>query len=591
VTRRQAFMLVVSVVCVAEPQIAHASCVGSACDSLVRERQNRDLEKREKAAVKGKDLGEGGTKGCVGEKCGGTSIPKGSPSAKAQVNTPPQMNAARLQAHVHAPTQMNPPPLTRAAVLDAHIAKPLPQRGTLPAPQPCSQQPIGNGPPADRINGVRRCLLPTAPSSSLAASSTGAASFKIAGASLEPAAWGDLDGWMNDNHADAFATFQASCRPIVRTKHSDDIRPVRAALRDVCARAIGAGALDTEKARRFFETNFRPVRVHKLGEAAGFLTGYYEPIVDGSRFPTREFKVPIYRRPPDLLAAGATHPGGPFPNRGPAFRKTLSGEIVPYYDRAEIEDGALDGQQLEICWVRSTTEALAIQIEGSARIRLEDGTMLRINYDAHNGYPFVPVSRLLIDRNVIPRQQMSMRRLSEWIEANPDRAREIQRENRSLVFFRIVGLTNDREALGAQGIPLSAGRSIAVDSAVHVYGTPFFIEANLPLGGEPYRRTMIAQDTGSAITGPARADIYFGAGEEAGKMAGRVQQPGRFTMLLPGELTLEAANVNVPLPRARPATAPPVHPPPPLTIAGGEKLRSKFVLRAPSSGRRLGAVY
>src|SRR3984885_4014744 len=181
---------------------------------------------------------------------------------------------------------------------------------------------------------------------------------KIADAALEPASWDDLDGWASDDHASAFATFQASCRPIVRGRPAADVRPVRAALHATCARAVAAKSLDEPAARTFFETNFLPVRIRKLGDAAGFLTGYYEPVVEGSRFPTREFTVPIYRRPADLVAAGAANPGGPFPNSGGAFRKTASGELVPYYDRGEIEDGALDGQRLEICWPRSRIDAL-----------------------------------------------------------------------------------------------------------------------------------------------------------------------------------------------------------------------------------------
>jgi membrane-bound lytic murein transglycosylase A len=379
---------------------------------------------------------------------------------------------------------------------------------------------------------------------------------RIPNAALEPAGWNDLNGWIGDDHASAFATFQASCRPIVRSKVDDD-RPVRAALEGVCARAIKSGTLGEADARQFFENNFLPVRIRKLGDAAGFVTGYYEPIVDGSRFPTREFTVPLYRRPPDLMAAGATQPGGPFPNGGRAFRRGANGELVPYYDRAEIEDGALDGQHLEICWLRSATEALFIQIQGSARIRLEDGTMLRINYDAHNGYPYVPVGRVLIERGIIPREEMSMHRIREWMQAHPDEARDVRRQNRSMVFFRIVGLTDDGEALGAQGIPLSAGRSIAVDKALHVYGTPFFIAADLPIdsarAATPFRRTMIAQDTGSAIVGPARADLYFGAGDEAGLIAGRIRQAGQFAMLLPRDLDPVAAGAHMPLPRERPA--------------------------------------
>jgi membrane-bound lytic murein transglycosylase A len=426
---------------------------------------------------------------------------------------------------------------------------------------------------------------------------------KIPNATLEPVNWSDLDGWAGDNHANAFATFYASCRPIVRASalraeaaqihpvrdrivwsqptgdarkrptqskaaarkrpvrsrppvSPTESRPVRFALEQVCARAVTAGQLDPEAARQFFEANFVPVRIRKLGDASGFLTGYYEPIVDGSRFPTREFTVPLYRRPRDLVAPGVV-PRAPFPNTGQAFRQSPTGELVPYYDRGEIEDGALDGQHLEICWLRSAAYALSVQIEGSARVRLEDGTLLRVSYDAHNGYPFVPVSRLLIERHLVAREEMSNQRIREWMHNNPDGAKTVRRQNRQVVFFRIVGLNDDTEAIGAQGIPLTAGRSIAVDKALHAYGTPFFIEADLPLpdtpSQSPFRRLMIAQDTGSAIVGPARADLFFGAGEEAGKLAGRIQQSGRFAMLVPRELGLSMMNASVPLPPAKPA--------------------------------------
>jgi 3D (Asp-Asp-Asp) domain-containing protein len=267
------------------------------------------------------------------------------------------------------------------------------------------------------------------------------------------------------------------------------------------------------------------------------------------------FTVPLYRRPSDLVAPGAA-PDAPFPNTGRAFRQTPTGELVPYYDRGEIEDGALDGQHLEICWLRSAADALSVQIEGSARVRLEDGTLLRISYDAHNGYPFSPLGRLLIERRLVPGEEMSAQRIGEWLHDNPDGARMVRRQNRQVVFFRIVGLNDDTEALGAQGIPLTAGRSIAVDKALHDYGTPFFIEADLPQAGagsqSSFRRLMIAQDTGSAIIGPARADLYFGAGEEAGQMAGRIQQSGRFAMLVPRELGSSMTVASVPLPPAKP---------------------------------------
>jgi membrane-bound lytic murein transglycosylase A len=382
---------------------------------------------------------------------------------------------------------------------------------------------------------------------------------RLPDSALEPIDWNALEGWAADDHAAAFATFLVSCRPMLRTiPPQGETRPMYFALTNVCQRALAAGRLADEQARMFFERNFRPLRITKLGDSAGFLTGYYEPIVDGSRFPTGIFKVPIYRRPPDLVPPrNAT--GSSFPNKGQSLRRTASGELVPYYDRGEILDGALDGQHLEICWIKDQTETLLIQIQGSARVRLEDGTILRINYDAHNGYPFVPIGRILLERNIIAREEMSLERIREWMRANPQSAEEVRRQNRSFVFFRIAGLSDDREAIGAQGVPLTPERSIAVDNSVHVYGTPFFIQAGLPLTGQKrtdnFDRLMIAQDTGSAIVGPARADIYWGAGDRAAQLAGRLHQPGNFAMLVPREIDPAAAGTLMPLPPEKPPPA------------------------------------
>ena len=380
---------------------------------------------------------------------------------------------------------------------------------------------------------------------------------KVPDAQLEPIAWSALEGWTTDDHSLAFATFLASCRPLLRSGPGRrEARPMYFALKHVCRLALDAGRLAKDQAQLFFERNFRPMRIAKLGDSAGLLTGYYEPIVDGSRFPTPMFKVPIYRRPPDLVPP-LNSAGVGFPNKGTSLRRTSNGELVPYYDRGEILDGALDGQHLEICWIKNQADALMIQIEGAARVRLEDGTMLRINYDAHNGYPFVPVSRILIERNIIPRQEMSLERIREWMRANPENAEELRRQNRSFVFFRIVGLSDEREAVGAQGIPLTPGRSIAVDRLLHVYGTPFFLQAGLPLtaGSKSIRfdRLMIAQDTGSAIVGPARAEVFWGAGEEAGRVAGGVHHRATFAMLVPREVDPVAAGTRIPLPPEKPS--------------------------------------
>ena len=188
---------------------------------------------------------------------------------------------------------------------------------------------------------------------------------------------------------------------------------------------------------------------------------------------------------------------------------------------------------------------------------LEDGTLLRINYNSHNGYPYRSLSRVLVERNLLPREGLSMQRIRDWMAANPEEAPKVRAANRSYVFFRITGLSNESEPVGAQGVPLTPGRSIAVDQ-LHEYGTPFFIEANLPVESakrpSSFYRLTIAQDTGSAIVGPARADVYWGAGDEAGRIAGRIRHRGRFVMLLPRELDMIEAGRHMPLPLPKPRT-------------------------------------
>lgn len=381
---------------------------------------------------------------------------------------------------------------------------------------------------------------------------------KLADSQLEPVNWADLAGWTSDDHLAAFAAYQTSCKALRKIAHTDDHRPTYDALWNACRKAIGLQPQDSDAARTFFERNFQPVRVARLGEVDGLLTGYFEPIVQGSRLPNRNFHVPLYRRPPDLVAAGHKPGSVAFPNKGVRIgRLNEKRQLVPYYDRGAIEAGALDGQKLEICWLKDPLDLLAIQIEGSARVILEDGMPLRIKYDSHNGYPYRSISRVLIERDLLPREGLSMQRIRDWMAANPDEAPKVRAANRSYVFFRITGLSNEGEPVGAQGVPLTPGRSIAVDR-LHEYGTPFFIEANLPVESvnraSPFHRLVIAQDTGSAVVGPARADLYWGAGDDAGRIAGHIRHRGRFVMLLPRELDMIEAGRHMPLPPPKPRT-------------------------------------
>ena len=381
---------------------------------------------------------------------------------------------------------------------------------------------------------------------------------EISGSQYVPVAWADIAGWSEDDHLQAYKAFRVSCRPIAAQRSlPDDPKALGISLRDPCRAAKALDISNGARARAFFEERFLALRISRLGEDDGFVTGYYEPVLDGSRTQTDIYTVPVYRRPSNLFVRGVKRSASGLPNKGQVFRKIGRRKLVPYYDRAEIEDGAIAGRGLEICWLKDQTDLLFTQIQGSARVRLEDGSTMRINYDAHNGYPYTPVGRILIDRGIIPKEQMSMQKIREWMDQNPDGAKELRRQNRSYVFFREVHLSDNDEAVGAQGVPLTPGRSIAVDKALHVYGTPFFIEGELPIESEqsktPFHRLMIAQDTGSAIVGPARADLYFGAGADAGRVSGRLRHNMRFVMLVPKSLDPVTRGRKMPLPDPRPS--------------------------------------
>jgi membrane-bound lytic murein transglycosylase A len=381
---------------------------------------------------------------------------------------------------------------------------------------------------------------------------------EIANSQYEPMTWASIPGWAEDDQLAAFAAFLASCKPIVAQREAPkEPKALGISLREPCRAARASHIHDSAQARAFFERHFTPLRISRLGEAEGFVTGYYEPVLEGSRTYSEQFPVPVYRRPSNLFVRGVRPANASLPNKGEVFRKIGRRKLVPYYDRAEIEDGILSGRALEICYVRNFTELLFMQIQGSARIKLEDGSTIRLNYDAHNGQAYTAVGRILIERNIVAREEMSMQRIRDYMDSNSDAAKELRRQNKSYVFFREVQLSDKDEAVGAQGIPLTAGRSIAVDRFLHVYGTPFFIEGSLPIESDrsqtPFRRLMVSQDTGSAIVGPARADIYFGAGADAGRISGRLKNSARFVMLVPKSLDPVLAGKRMILPSARPS--------------------------------------
>jgi peptidoglycan lytic transglycosylase A len=383
--------------------------------------------------------------------------------------------------------------------------------------------------------GLALCLI------AAAGGPVSAHAMKLRNAQVEPVAFAALDGWIDDDHAAAFDAFLKSCSAILQGSPAmRAARPVYGGLFKVCERASTAGALNTEQARAFFEDNFKPVRIVPHGDTQGFFTGYYETEVEGSRFPSNEYTVPLYAAPADAV-------------------KRRKSKVFANFDRTKIEDGAIAGKGLEICYVKDPIDAFFAQIQGSTRVKLDSGKLLRLNYIGSNGQPYTPVGRFLIDRGIIAKEDMSMDRIREWMEANPEGGKELRRKNRSFVFFQEIALGEQDECIGAQGIPLTPLRSLAVDRNIHVYGTPIWVDAELPIASEKpdtkFRHLLFAQDTGSAIVGAARADIYFGHGEDISHIAGRIKQHGQFVMLVPRSVTVSGSapeKVDVPLPRPRP---------------------------------------
>ena len=358
----------------------------------------------------------------------------------------------------------------------------------------------------------------------------------------------DLDGWQKDDLATAFETYMKSCAAILQgTKAMRKARRIYGGLYNACEQATtlaAGGRVDSAQARKFFEDNFRPVRIlpemHTYGfytGADGFYTGYYESEVAGSRVKTDKFNVPLYGVPKRLAG-----------KRSKVFSR---------YDRKAIANGALKGKGLEICWIENPVDAFFAQIQGSTRVKLNDGELLRLNYIASNGKPYTPVGRILIEDGIIPAEEMSMDKIREYMEANPDKGEALRMKNRSYVFFSKTRLEPTDECIGAQGIQLTPWRSLAVDPKIHVYGQPIWIDAKFPIKSEApqdtFQHLMVAQDTGSAIRGVARADIYFGHGGDIPHIAGRIKQFGKFVMLVPKDVSVnDKKPALIALPRSRP---------------------------------------
>lgn len=334
---------------------------------------------------------------------------------------------------------------------------------------------------------------------------------------LKPANYAQIDGWEEDSSAEALPAFLKSCetfkkRPQTAKLHTTGVGGNYSDWREVCDKAASLQTTSEQDpiiAKQFFEENFQPYLATNNGNPEGRFTGYFEINLRGSYKKTAKYKYPVYKNP----------------------CKKEKGK--PYYCRADIVAGAMAGKGLELAWVDDPVEDFFLHIQGSGRIHMEDGTVLRIGYDGQNGHPYIPIGKVLIDSGEIPREKMSAQAIKDWLRSHPERTNEILNTNPSYVFFRVL---KEEGPIGAQGVALTPYRSMAVDKRFVPYGAPIFVNAALT-GSEnpnqPFNKLLIAQDTGGAIKGPVRGDLFFGNGEEAEHLAGHQNNLGRYFILLP----------------------------------------------------------
>jgi membrane-bound lytic murein transglycosylase A len=344
-----------------------------------------------------------------------------------------------------------------------------------------------------------------------------------------------LAGWGADAVGAALAALRRSCDAFARQAVDTPIGPGGLAgtasdWRAPCAAASVVDAGDDAASRRFFETTFQPFQLANNAEGTGLFTGYYEAELRGSRRREGPFTTPLLRRPPDLVMVelGLFRPAW----RGERIAgRVESGQLKPYASRAEIERGALAQRNLELLWVDDPVDAFFVQIQGSGRVRLPDGGTVRIGYDGQNGQAYVPIGRLLAERGELPRDAVSMQTIRGWLAAHPDAAAALMNENPSYVFFREM---QGEGPVGAQGVVLTAGRSLAVDRAFLPLGAPLWLDLeDAAEGNGRLRRLVVAQDTGGAIRGPVRGDLFWGFGPQAAERAGMMKDRGNYYLLLP----------------------------------------------------------
>jgi membrane-bound lytic murein transglycosylase A len=343
--------------------------------------------------------------------------------------------------------------------------------------------------------------------------------------SLAPGSYVQLAGWSADNVAQVLPAFVKSCDRIAKQQETALLDPNATGAnfgmvrdwRPLCQQAGALPAGDDAAARRFFESNFVPVLVASKGNTKGLFTGYWEVELDGSRTQGGPYQFPVYSRPPDLV------------------------DGKPYLDRGTIEDGALAGKGLEIMWLKSADDVFVLQMQGSGRIRLPDGSLVRLVYQANNNQPFVNISQMLMDNGTIPPAQFSDAAVRAWMRDNPDKAKELRRKDPLYVFFQE---RKGEGPVGYQGAVLTAERSLAVDHKFIPLGVPLWLDAHDKYRPVQVQHLVVAQDTGDGIVGPLRGDFYWGSGKNAQARGSDFYADGQYWVLLPKTVAARVASIN-----------------------------------------------
>lgn len=367
---------------------------------------------------------------------------------------------------------------------------------------------------------------------------------------LVKTSYASLPGWGRDNVADALTALQASCvaikqRPATKQMQMNNVGGTAASWTQACNALDGAyetALRDPNAGRQFVETWFEPYKITTSQGDNGLFTGYYEASLRGSLTPQGPYKYPLYQRPPDLVTAelGTFRPS----LQGERIAgRVVNGALLPYSDRAAIDKGALANKNLEILWVDNPYDAFFMQIQGSGRVILPDTRVIRLGYDGQNGYSYTAIGGELIKRGELTKDNVNMQSIRQWLMTHPSEAPALLATNKSYVFFKVL---EQEQPMGASGVALTPERSLAVDPRFIPYGAPVWVSTTNPLQAQqPLQRLMIAQDTGGAIRGPVRGDVFWGYGQAAEQAAGYMKARGEAWLLLPKNSDT-ATSVSVP---------------------------------------------